>query len=67
MTESQNDQLEQPESADDGTAQGNSEQDLQMHVAARRDKLAQIQKLGIDPWGSRFDDRQLIGENSRSH
>jgi lysyl-tRNA synthetase class 2 len=57
MTESQSDQPEQSEPADVA-----SEQDLQMHVAARRDKLRQIQKLGIDPWGSRFDDRQLIGE-----
>ena len=62
MTESQSDQPEQPEPTDVASEQGSSEQDQQMHVVARRDKLRQIQKLGIDPWGSRFDDRQLIGE-----
>lgn len=30
--------------------------------AARRAKLARIIELGHDPWGTRFDDRQLIGE-----
>ena len=25
--------------------------------AARRDKLQKIEAMGIDPWGSRFDDR----------
>ena len=29
---------------------------------ARREKLRQIESLGIDPYGSRFDDRQLIEE-----
>ena len=28
---------------------------------ARRDKLRRIQELGIDPWGSRFDNRLMIG------
>jgi lysyl-tRNA synthetase, class II len=30
--------------------------------AARRDKLQNIEKLGIDPWGSRFDNHQAIGD-----
>ena len=25
-------------------------------LQARRDKVAKLQELGIDPWGSRFDD-----------
>jgi lysyl-tRNA synthetase, class II len=29
---------------------------------ARREKLRQIIDLGFDPWGSRFDDRLMIGE-----
>lgn len=28
---------------------------------ARRDKLCKIKQLGIDPWGSRFDNRMAIG------
>jgi lysyl-tRNA synthetase class 2 len=27
----------------------------------RREKLARLVEMGIDPWGSRFDDRNLIG------
>ena len=30
--------------------------------AARREKLRKIREMGIDPWGSRFDDHQPIGE-----
>jgi lysyl-tRNA synthetase class 2 len=30
-------------------------------VAARRNKLNQLIKLGVDPWGQRFDDRSMIG------
>ena len=30
--------------------------------AARREKLRKIRELGIDPWGSRFDDHQPVGE-----
>ena len=30
--------------------------------AARREKLRKIRELGIDPWGSRFDDHQPIGQ-----
>lgn len=32
---------------------------------ARREKLRKIISLGIDPWGSRFDDYQAIGEIRR--
>ncbi len=31
-----------------------------MHEASRREKLRKIQELGIDPWGSRFDDHTPI-------
>ncbi|MGI9471580.1 MAG: lysine--tRNA ligase [Rubripirellula sp.] len=27
---------------------------------ARREKMRQIEELGLDPWGSRFDDRSLV-------
>ena len=30
--------------------------------AARREKLRKIREMGIDPWGSRFDGHQPIGE-----
>jgi lysyl-tRNA synthetase, class II len=30
--------------------------------AARREKLRKIREMGIDPWGSRFDGHQTIGE-----
>jgi len=33
-----------------------------VHEAARREKLPRIIDLGLDPWGSRFDDRSLIGD-----
>src|SRR5262245_45103909 len=33
-----------------------------VHEAARREKLRKIEALGVDPWGSRFDDRSLIRE-----
>lgn len=29
---------------------------------ARREKMARLVELGVDPWGGRFDDRILIGE-----
>ena len=29
---------------------------------ARRQKKAKLEELGVDPWGSRFDDRTLIGD-----
>lgn len=28
--------------------------------AARREKMAKLESLGLDPWGQRFDDRQLV-------
>lgn len=31
-------------------------------AAARREKLQKIMEMGIDPWGSRFDDRAYIGD-----
>ncbi len=31
-------------------------------VAARRKKLKQLEALGIDPWGQRFDNRSMIGD-----
>jgi lysyl-tRNA synthetase, class II len=34
-------------------------------IAARRDKLRRLEDLGIDPWGSRFDGHQPIGEIRR--
>jgi lysyl-tRNA synthetase class 2 len=36
-----------------------------VHEAARREKLRKISALGIDPWGSRFDQRQWIGDVRR--
>ncbi len=33
-----------------------------MHEASRRAKLQQLAELGHDPWGSRFDDHQAIGD-----
>src|SRR5687768_6171080 len=33
-----------------------------LHEAARRVKLKKLIDLGVDPWGSRLDDRLLIGE-----
>ncbi len=46
---------------DDSTpSQGNTGDDRL--EAARREKLRRIAELGHDPWGSRFDDRDLIGD-----
>jgi lysyl-tRNA synthetase, class II len=33
-----------------------------MYEAARREKMRRIVALGHDPWGSRFDDRLLVGD-----
>jgi len=33
-----------------------------MHEASRREKLRKIQELGLDPWGSRFDDLLMVGD-----
>lgn len=52
MTDSSN-----PES----TAPPEDDNALGIHQAARREKLARISAMGVDPWGGRFDDRMLIG------
>ncbi|MFP6753132.1 MAG: amino acid--tRNA ligase-related protein, partial [Pirellulaceae bacterium] len=39
-----------------------SPEDRSVHAAARREKLAKIREMGIDPWGSRFDDRLLVSD-----
>ncbi|HEV2971014.1 MAG TPA: lysine--tRNA ligase [Pirellulales bacterium] len=36
-----------------------------MLVAARREKIRRLEGFGIDPWGSRFDGHQSIGEIRR--
>ncbi len=33
-----------------------------MHEKARREKLRRLVGMGVDPWGSRFDDRSWIGD-----
>jgi len=48
--------MNQPLSAD----QPLSEDQLKDPRVARRDKLRRIREAGIDPWGSRFDDRLMI-------
>ncbi|MEL6109457.1 MAG: lysine--tRNA ligase [Planctomycetota bacterium] len=40
---------------------GDQSQDGTDPRVARREKLKQIEAMGIDPWGSRYDDRTLIG------
>jgi lysyl-tRNA synthetase, class II len=37
-------------------------EDITQPEEARREKLRQIESLGIDPWGSRFDNRNLSSE-----
>jgi lysyl-tRNA synthetase class 2 len=37
-------------------------EDVKDPRVARREKLRQIEALGIDPFGSRFDDRTMIGQ-----
>jgi len=39
-----------------------NENDAKDPRVARREKMRQIEELGLDPWGSRFDDRSLISE-----
>ena len=39
-----------------------SPEDASPLEAARRDKLRKIIELGHDPWGSRFDQRSMIGD-----
>jgi lysyl-tRNA synthetase class 2 len=57
MTLSAPSMTEQPRPGDDDVPR-----DQSFLEAARRAKLARIIELGHDPWGTRFDDRQLIGE-----
>lgn len=42
-------------------AADNSETSDSSLAAARRAKLNKLHELGVDPWGSRFDDHQAIG------
>ena len=51
MSNPKNDPVSQPPTISDASLEG-----------ARREKLRKIQELDIDPWGSRFDDHQPIGE-----
>jgi lysyl-tRNA synthetase class 2 len=39
-----------------------SSDDVSRLEAARREKLARLTSLGIDPWGHRFDDRLLVAD-----
>ena len=45
---------------DDASPSGND--DLKDPRVARRAKLKQLIERGVDPWGQRFDDRDMIGE-----
>ncbi|QEF99223.1 Lysine--tRNA ligase [Stieleria maiorica] len=48
---------------DGGNGNGTSDDgDVTDPRVARREKLRQIEAMGIDPYGSRFDDRTLIGD-----
>ena len=48
--------------ADNPEVETDNADDVQMHVASRREKMRKIEELGLDPWGGRFDDRQLVSE-----
>ena len=39
-----------------------TENDAKDPRVARREKMRQIEEQGLDPWGSRFDDRSLVSE-----
>ena len=43
-----------------------SEEQDALHQA-RRKKLDRLVELGHDPWGHRFDDRQMIGDLRARH
>ena len=47
---------------DGGPSKVGSDGDATDPRVARREKLRQIEAMGIDPYGSRFDDRTLIGD-----
>lgn len=51
--------MNQPNAAD--PTQPLSDDQLKDPRLARRDKLRRLREAGIDPWGSRFDDRIWIG------
>ena len=44
------------------TTPDNSDESSSVLEVARREKMAKIAQMGIDPWGGRFDDRHLIGD-----
>jgi len=50
------------ETPDASSRASNSAPDATDPRVARRAKLARLQESGVDPWGSRFDDRQFIGD-----
>ncbi len=53
---------DQQKALEKNMAEDKTEQrDVGMHEAARREKLEKIRALGIDPWGTRFDDHLPIG------
>ena len=54
-----NDQNNEDQNQNDDHRQ---EDELNALLAARRKKLENIRKMGIDPWGQRFDDRMWIGD-----
>ncbi|MEY4568280.1 MAG: Lysine--tRNA ligase, partial [Planctomycetota bacterium] len=45
----------------DSNASGNDVPSLSSLQAARLDNLRKIEQLGYDPWGSKFDQREMIG------
>lgn len=52
--------MSQPVASPDGPEQ--PEENLSDLLVARRNKLRRIVEQGVDPWGSRFDDRLFIGD-----
>ncbi len=56
---------DQPDHCPAPSADGGGDHELDglgMHEASRRKNLRDIEALGIDPWGGRFDGRQWIGD-----
>lgn len=51
--------MTQPSDASNDDHQDNSPSKLE---EVRREKMARLVELGVDPWGQRFDDRTLIGD-----
>ena len=50
-----------PADRKDLSAQPESAKTLGIHESSRREKLEKIRELGVDPWGSRFDNRLAVG------